>query len=203
MGEPDIARTEGFAQMKQDRDFPQAAPVILAAKVALVEPGVVNLDLQKALAPMQKLACYWATEYDWRKVESRLNALPQFITEIDGLDIHFIHQRSSNPNAFPLIITHGWPGSIVEFHKVIEPLADPVAHGGQPWQDLTTFEAVAIGVGGVDFYKKALVQLDPATLASFDPRAKVCSMNCGPQRDDPRTREERLLLCDECYEGTP
>ncbi len=82
------------------------------------------------LATMQALARYWATDYDWRKVEARLNALPQFITEIDGLDIHFIHVRSKHENALPLIITHGWPGSIIEQLKVIEPLTDPTAHGG-------------------------------------------------------------------------
>src|SRR5437588_10491971 len=74
------------------------------------------------LATTQKLARYWGTEYDWRKVEARLNALPQFITGIDGLDIHFIHARSKHENALPVIITHGWPGSIIEQLKVIEPL---------------------------------------------------------------------------------
>jgi pimeloyl-ACP methyl ester carboxylesterase len=79
---------------------------------------------------MQELVRYWATDYDWRRAEARLNALPQFLTEIDGLDIHFIHVRSRHPNALPLIITHGWPGSIVELLKIIEPLTDPTAHGG-------------------------------------------------------------------------
>ena len=82
------------------------------------------------LATMQKLARYWATDYDWRKVEARLNALPQFVTEIDGVDIHFIHVRSKHENALPLIITHGWPGSIMEELKVIDPLTNPTAHGG-------------------------------------------------------------------------
>lgn len=80
---------------------------------------------------MQKLADYWATGYDWRKVEARLDALPQFVTTIDGLDIHFIHVKSKHANALPLIITHGRPGSIIEELKIIEPLADPTAHGGQ------------------------------------------------------------------------
>ena len=79
---------------------------------------------------MQKLADYWANDYDWRKCEARLNALPNFLTEIDGLDIHFIHVRSKHENALPVIITHGWPGSIVEQLKIIEPLTDPTAHGG-------------------------------------------------------------------------
>jgi pimeloyl-ACP methyl ester carboxylesterase len=82
------------------------------------------------LATVQKLAKYWATEYDWRKVEARLNAVPNFITEIDGLDIHFIHVRSKHENALPVIITHGWPGSIIEQLKLVEPLTNPTAHGG-------------------------------------------------------------------------
>jgi pimeloyl-ACP methyl ester carboxylesterase len=82
------------------------------------------------LATIQKLARYWATEYDWRKVEARLSSFPQFITEVDGLDIHFIHVRSKHENALPLIVTHGWPGSIIEQLKIIEPLTNPTAHGG-------------------------------------------------------------------------
>ena len=82
------------------------------------------------LATIQKLADYWATEYDWRKVEARLNSYPNFITEIDGLDIHFIHVRSKHENALPVIVTHGWPGSPIEQLKIIEPLTDPTAHGG-------------------------------------------------------------------------
>jgi len=81
------------------------------------------------LATMQALARYWGTEYDWRKVEARLNALPQFITEIDGLDIHFIHVRSQHEDALPLIVTHGWPGSVIEQIKIIDPLTNPTAHG--------------------------------------------------------------------------
>jgi pimeloyl-ACP methyl ester carboxylesterase len=83
------------------------------------------------LETMRELAQYWATAYDWRKVESRLNALPQFLTEIDGLDIHFIHVRSKHEYALPLIVTHGWPGSIIEQMKIIAPLTDPTAHGGR------------------------------------------------------------------------
>jgi pimeloyl-ACP methyl ester carboxylesterase len=81
------------------------------------------------LATMQKLARYWQTEHDWRKIEARLNALPEFMTEIDGLDIHFIHVRSKHENALPLIVTHGWPGSIIEQLKIIDPLTNPTAHG--------------------------------------------------------------------------
>ena len=83
------------------------------------------------LATTQSLARYWATEYDWRKCEGRLNALPQFLTEVDGQDIHFIHVRSKHENALPLIITHGWPGSIIEQMKVIDPLTNPTAHGAR------------------------------------------------------------------------
>lgn len=83
------------------------------------------------LSTMKKLAKYWAEDYDWRKVEAKLNALPQFVTTIDGVDIHFIHVRSKNKNALPLIVTHGWPGSIIEQLKIIGPLTDPTAYGGK------------------------------------------------------------------------
>jgi pimeloyl-ACP methyl ester carboxylesterase len=82
------------------------------------------------LATIQKLADYWANEYDWRRCETRLNSLPNFLTQIDGLDIHFVHVRSRHENALPIIVTHGWPGSIVEQLKIVEPLTDPTAHGG-------------------------------------------------------------------------
>ncbi|HEY9387323.1 MAG TPA: epoxide hydrolase N-terminal domain-containing protein, partial [Nitrososphaeraceae archaeon] len=84
------------------------------------------------LATLLALARYWATEYDWRKVEAKLNALPQFITKIDGVDIHFIHVRSRHENALPLIMTHGWPGSVVELLDTVGPLTDPTAYGGTP-----------------------------------------------------------------------
>jgi pimeloyl-ACP methyl ester carboxylesterase len=83
------------------------------------------------LATMQELERYWATDYDWRRCEAKLNAYPQFLTNIDGLDIHFIHVRSKNPNALPLIVTHGWPGSIIEQLKIIDPLTNPMANGGR------------------------------------------------------------------------
>src|SRR6187551_227302 len=82
------------------------------------------------LATMQAAARYWANDYDWRVVEAKLNALPQFITEIDGVDVHFIHVRSRHENALPLIMTHGWPGSVVEMIDSVSPLTDPTAHGG-------------------------------------------------------------------------
>jgi len=90
---------------------------------------VTNASQGVQLATMQALARYWAAEYDWRKIEARMNALPQFVTEVDGLDIHFIHVRSKHDNALPLIVTHGWPGSIIEQMKIIEPLTNPTAHG--------------------------------------------------------------------------
>src|SRR3954464_10573636 len=82
------------------------------------------------LATLQQLARYWATDYDWRTVEAKLNTLPQFTTKIDGVEIHFIHVRSRHENALPLIMTHGWPGSVIELLEVVGPLTDPTAHGG-------------------------------------------------------------------------
>ena len=84
------------------------------------------------LATLRELARYWANDYDWRKCEARLNALPQFMTEIDGVNIHFIHVRSRHENALPLIMTHGWPGSVIELLETVGPLTDPTSHGGRP-----------------------------------------------------------------------
>jgi pimeloyl-ACP methyl ester carboxylesterase len=96
------------------------------------EKEIVNDASQGVqLATMQKLARYWANDYDWRKIEARLNSLPQFVTTIDGVDIHFIHVRSKHPNPLPVIITHGWPGSVIEQIKVVGPLTDPTAYGGR------------------------------------------------------------------------
>jgi pimeloyl-ACP methyl ester carboxylesterase len=103
------------------------------------------------LATVQALAKYWAAEYDWRKVEARLNALPQFITNIDGLDIHFIHVRSKHKNALPVIVTHGWPGSITEQLKIIGPLTDPTAFGGKV-ED--AFDVVIPSIPGYGFSGK-------------------------------------------------
>jgi pimeloyl-ACP methyl ester carboxylesterase len=100
------------------------------------------------LAKLQELVGYWGSGYDWRKVEARLNALPQFVTTIDGVDIHFIHVRSRHQNALPLIVTHGWPGSIVEQLKIIDPLTDPTAHGGSA-ED--AFDVVIPSVPGYGF----------------------------------------------------
>jgi pimeloyl-ACP methyl ester carboxylesterase len=113
--------------------FPQAALDNLRRRVAATQwPGretVTDQSQGVQLATVQELARHWATDYDWRKCEARLNALPQFITEIDGLDIHFIHLRSKHENALPMIVTHGWPGSIIEQLKIVDPLTNPTAHG--------------------------------------------------------------------------
>ena len=115
------------------------------------------------LATIQKLARYWATEYDWRKVEAKLNAFPHFITEIDGLDIHFIHVRSKHENALPLIVTHGWPGSVVEQLKIIEPLTNPTAHGGSA---ADAFDVVIPSMPGYGFSgKPTTTGWDPARIA--------------------------------------
>jgi pimeloyl-ACP methyl ester carboxylesterase len=103
------------------------------------------------LATLQKLARYWATEYDWRRVEAKLNGLSQFITEIDGLDIHFIHARSKHEDALPLIVNHGWPGSIIEQLKIIDRLTDPTAHGGSA---ADAFDVVVPSMPGYGFSGK-------------------------------------------------
>lgn len=115
------------------------------------------------LATMRQLARYWAADYDWRKVEARLHALPQFVTEIDGLDIHFIHVRSPVDNALPLIVTHGWPGSVIEQLKIIEPLTDPTAHGASASD---AFHLVIPSLPGYGFSgKPTLPGWDPAHIA--------------------------------------
>src|SRR5438132_10337197 len=115
------------------------------------------------LATIQRLARYWGTEYDWRKCEARLNALPQFITEIDGLDIHFIHVRSKHDNALPLIVTHGWPGSIIEQTKIIDPLTNPTAHGASASD---AFHLVIPSIPGYGYSgKPTTTGWDPAHIA--------------------------------------
>jgi len=103
------------------------------------------------LAYVQDVCAYWADGYDWRSREAALNRFDQFVTTIDGLDIHFVHARSPEPDALPLLITHGWPGSVVEFHKVIEPLTDPVAHGGD---SADAFHVIAPSLPGFGFSAK-------------------------------------------------
>src|ERR1700748_2519820 len=115
------------------------------------------------LAAIQNLARYWTTEYDWRRCEARLNALPQFKTEIDGLDIHFIHVESAHKNALPLIMTHGWPGSIVELLETIGPLTDPTAHGGSA---ADAFDLVLPSIPGYGFSSQPTdLGWDPARVA--------------------------------------
>jgi pimeloyl-ACP methyl ester carboxylesterase len=114
------------------------------------------------LATLQKLARYWATDYDWRKIEAKLNALPNFITEIDGLDIHFIHVRSKHKNALPLIVTHGWPGSIIEQLKIVDPLTNPTAHGATA---ADAFDLVIPSIPGYGFSgKPTTTGWDPARI---------------------------------------
>ena len=116
-------------------DVPEEELVDLRARIAATRwPEKETVDDRSQgpqLATMRALADYWATEYDWRRCEARMNSFPQFITEIDGLDIHFIHVRSKHEDALPLVVSHGWPGSIVEQLKIIEPLTNPTAHGGR------------------------------------------------------------------------
>jgi pimeloyl-ACP methyl ester carboxylesterase len=112
---------------------------------------VTDVSQGVQLATMQALARYWCTEYDFRRFETRLNALPQFVTEIDGLDIHFIHVRSPHENALPLIITHGWPGSVIEMLNVIAPLTDPTAYGGNA---ADAFDVVVPSMPGYGFSGK-------------------------------------------------
>jgi pimeloyl-ACP methyl ester carboxylesterase len=112
-----------------DAELAELRRRINATRFPEQEP-VVDASQRVQLVTLQKLARYWGTEYDWRRCEAQLNALPQFLTEIDGLDIHFIHVRSKHENALPLIVTHGWPGSVVEQLKIVDPLTNPTAHGG-------------------------------------------------------------------------
>src|SRR6185369_17212380 len=115
------------------------------------------------LATIQALARYWETAYDWRKCEAKLKALPQFVTEIDGLDIHFIHVRSEHDDALPLIVTHGWPGSVIELLKIIDPLTNPTAHGGSASD---AFHLVIPSLPGYGFSgKPATTGWDPPRIA--------------------------------------
>ena len=140
------------------------------------------------LATMQKLARYWATDYDWRKVEARLNALPQFITEIDGLDIHFIHVRSKHENALPMIVTHGWPGSIIEQMKIIDPLTNPTAHGGERSGCLPPRDSVAAGL-------RLLRQADGARLEPRQHRQGVGDADAAARLHAVRGAGRRLGQC--------
>jgi pimeloyl-ACP methyl ester carboxylesterase len=132
---PAVAAATDDASIRPFRvSIPEEALVDLRNRLAatrLPEQETVSDNSQGVrLATVQKLVRYWANEYDWRKIEAKLNSYPNFITEIDGLDIHFIHVRSKHENALPLIVSHGWPGSIIEQLKIIDPLVNPTAHGG-------------------------------------------------------------------------
>src|SRR5687767_6141709 len=129
------ATGEGAAVRPFRIDVPEEDLVDLRQRIAATRWPSKELveDRSQGVQPatMQELARYWTTDYDWRKVEAKLNALPQFTTEIDGVDIHFIHVKSRHENALPLIMTHGWPGSVIELLETVGPLTDPTAHGGE------------------------------------------------------------------------
>src|SRR3712207_3650467 len=156
---------EGVAVRPFRIDVPEEALDDLRRRIAATQwpekETVADESQGVPLATMQELAHYWATDYDWRKCEAKLNALPQFITEIDGLDIHFIHVRSKHENALPLIVNHGWPGSIIEQLKIIAPLTNPTAHGGAA-ED--AFDVVIPSMPGYGF------------------SGKPTSTGCGPER---------------------
>ncbi|PYS43911.1 MAG: multidrug MFS transporter, partial [Acidobacteria bacterium] len=134
---------------------PQAALNDLRRRIAATrwpdKETVTDQSQGAELAKLQELVRYWGSGYDWRKAEAKLNALPQFMTNIDGLDIHFIHVRSRHKNALPVIVTHGWPGSVIEQLKIIGPLTDPTAHGGSPGD---AFDVVIPSVPGYGFSGK-------------------------------------------------
>jgi pimeloyl-ACP methyl ester carboxylesterase len=136
-------------------NVPEEALVDLRRRIAATQwpekETVADESQGVPLAMMQKLARYWATEYDWRACEARLNALPQFLTELDGLDIHFLHVRSPHEDALPLLINHGWPGSIIEQLKLIDPLVNPTAHGASP---ADAFHVVIPSMPGYGFSAK-------------------------------------------------
>ena len=138
-------------------DVPEEALVDLRRRIAATRwpdrETVDDFSQGVPLAKLQELVRYWGTDYDWRKAEAKLNALPQFVTTIDGLDIHFMHVRSRHPNALPLIMTHGWPGSVFELLKVIGPLTDPTAYGGRA-ED--AFDLVLPSIPGFGFSGKPM-----------------------------------------------
>jgi pimeloyl-ACP methyl ester carboxylesterase len=148
-------------------DVPDEALADLRRRVAATrwpdKETVTDASQGAPLAKMQELMRYWGSSYEWRKVEARLNALPQFMTQLDGLNVHFIHVRSPHPNALPLIMTHGWPGSVIELLKTIGPLTDPTAHGGRA-ED--AFDLVLPSMPGYGFSGKPMsVGWDPNHIA--------------------------------------
>jgi pimeloyl-ACP methyl ester carboxylesterase len=154
-GDLRMASTEANAIRPFQINFPDEALADLRRRIAATKwperETVADATQGVQLATMRELARYWQSDYDWRKVEARLNALPQFMTEIDGLDIHFIHVRSKHENALPVIVTHGWPGSIIEQLKIIDPLTNPTAHGGSA---ADAFDIVIPSLPGYGFSAK-------------------------------------------------
>jgi pimeloyl-ACP methyl ester carboxylesterase len=168
---PSYAQTVPAAEADAVRPYhiniPEEALVDLRRRIAATRwperETVVDQSQGVQLATIQKLANYWATDYDWRKVEAKLNSLPQFITNIDGVDIHFIHVRSKEKNALPVIVTHGWPGSIIEQLKIIDPLTNPTAHGGSASD---AFDVVIPSLPGYGFSgKPTTTGWDPIRIA--------------------------------------
>ena len=161
------AAIEGESVRPFHIDVPQAALVDLRQRIAATRwpdrETVTDQSQGVQLATVRQLADYWQSGHDWRKIETRLNALPQFITEIDGLDIHFIHVRSKHDKALPLIVTHGWPGSIIEQLKIIDPLTNPTAHGASA---ADSFHVVIPSLPGYGFSAKPTAPgWDPARIA--------------------------------------
>jgi hypothetical protein len=146
-------------------DIPEEALVDLRRRITATKWPERETDASQGvqLATIQALARYWATDYDWRKCEAKLKALPHFIPEIDGLDIHFIHVHSKHDNALPLIVTHGWPGSVIEQLKIIDPLTNPTAHGASASD---AFDLVIPSMPGYGFSGKPTTPgWDPARIA--------------------------------------
>jgi pimeloyl-ACP methyl ester carboxylesterase len=161
------ASADGTAIRPFTINIPEAELEALRTRIAATrwpeKETVADASQGVQLSTIQELARYWANDYDFRRFEARLNALPQFMTEIDGLDIHFIHVRSPHKNALPLIITHGWPGSVIEMLKVVGPLTDPTAHGGRA-ED--AFDLVIPSMPGYGFSAKPTTTgWDPAHIA--------------------------------------
>ena len=148
------------------------------------------------LAEFKEMVRYWGTDYDWRKAEAKLNALPQFITTIDDVDIHFIHVRSRHPNALPIIITHGWPGSVIEQLKIIGPLTDPTAHGGRA-ED--AFDVVIPSLPGYGFSGKA----QRHRLGPGPHRASLGGADEAPRLHPLRRAGRRLGRADLQRDGAP
>jgi len=162
-----LSTTDSAAIRPFHVSIPEAALTDLRRRLAATQwpdKEIVTDESQGVqLATMQKLVRYWSTDYDWRKIEAKLNSYPQFVTTIDGVDIHFIHVRSKHKNALPIIITHGWPGSVIEQLKVIDPLTNPSKYGGTA---ADAFDVVIPSMPGYGFSgKPAVIGWDPVRIA--------------------------------------